>query len=536
MGGNMDLHGNNLVAGEWVSGNAPNRFRSANPTTGEALEPFFHDADQTQVQEACAQAQEAFLEFKKVPVTERANLLETLADEVESRADTILLRAQKETALGEPRLQMELARTVAQPRLFAKLIREGSWVDARIDRSDPSRQPLPRPSLRSMLQPIGPIAVFGASNFPLAISVSGTDTVCAFAAGCPVIIKAHPAHPGTCEATAEAVLAAIRKHDLPPGLFSLLHGQSTDVGQSIVAQPGLAAVAFTGSLTGGRALMDAAAARKVPIPVFAEMGSLNPVFLLPGALRENGPRIAEGFVQALTLGVGQFCTNPAIVLATDTPELDNFVAQAVEHISASNPATMLHEGIHRNYHELGEKFRNTPRVQIIAQTTTADSGRLEADACLLETDYVTWTRTPELRQECFGPTAILIRARNEDELIDFARQMEGSLTATLHATQTDLDRHHPLRNLLESRVGRLVYNGFPPGVEIGHATHHGGPYPATSTGAHTSIGTGSIRRFVRPVCYQNCPDSQLPAELQDANPLGISRTLDGHPSRSPASK
>ena len=524
----MNIHGRNLVAGKWEDGKMGKSFRAINPRSGETLEPDFHEASPEQVNAAISEGLKAFDILRRTSPKQRAAFLETLAREVESRAEAILQRAQDETALGEPRLQMELARTIAQPRVFAGLIREGSWVEAKIDRANPTRKPFGRPSMRSMLQPIGPIAVFGASNFPLAISVVGTDTICAFAAGCPVIVKAHPAHPGTCELTAEAVMAALHQHKLPAECFSLLQGTGNETGQAIVRHPDLAAVAFTGSLTGGRAIMDAAAARKKPIPVFAEMGSLNPVFLLPEALETRGKAIAEGFLDSLTMGVGQFCTNPGVLLAFDSPELDDFLKHVSGGIERTQLRTMLHSGIYQNYNSILKVLCQTPGVKIHARAgTTPKPEQIEADTLLLETDYSTWCLRDELRQECFGPASILIRIKNLEELLNFARNMEGSLTATIHGTSTDLKGHNNLIQTLETHVGRLVYNGFPTGVEIGHATHHGGPYPAASSGRHTSIGIGSIYRFVRPVCYQNCPDEQLPPELQDNNPKGILRKVDG---------
>jgi alpha-ketoglutaric semialdehyde dehydrogenase len=524
----MNLHGKNLVAGTWKRGITKTHFRAKNPRTGEILEPKFHEAPGKYVDKAISEALNAFHILRQTTPDQRAAFLETLANEVKSRREAILQRAKEETALDEPRLQMELVRTIEQPSLFARLIREGSWVDAKIDRANPDRKPFARPAMRSMLQPIGPIAVFGASNFPLAISVVGTDTICAFAAGCPVIVKAHPAHPGTCELTAEAVKAALHQHELPAECFSLLHGTSKETGQAIVHHPDLAGVAFTGSLTGGRAIMDTAAARKKPIPVFAEMGSLNPVFLLPEALRKRGKAIAEGFLDSLTMGVGQFCTNPGVLLAFDSPELDDFLKHMSGGIERTQPRTMLHSGIYQNYNSTLKVLCQTPGVKIHTRARTAPNPvRIEADTLLLETDYATWCQRDELRQECFGPTSILIRIKNLKELLNFARNMEGSLTATIHGTSADLKDHDNLIQTLETQVGRLIYNGFPTGVEIGHATHHGGPYPAASSGAHTSIGIGSIYRFVRPVCYQNCPDKQLPPELQNKNLKGILRMVDG---------
>ncbi len=503
-------------------------FQATNPVSGEKLETVFQEATKKQADTAVTQAGKAFQSFRLKSPGERAAFLETLAETVEEQADAILAYAHLETALGEERLRMEMLRTINQPRLFAELIREGSWVDARIDLPEPGRKPVPRPGMRSMLQPLGPVAVFGASNFPLAISVVGTDTICAFAAGCPVIVKAHPSHPGTCELTAEAVIKAIKAHKLPGGTFSLLHGKNHEIGQSIVRHPDLAAIAFTGSLKGGRALMDASAARERPIPVFAEMGSINPVFLLPEALRDNMESIAEGFFRSLTMGNGQFCTNPGVLVAIDSPKLDTFVERVAELIGKATPKTMLHTGIHQGYSQAVHSMCGNPGVRIRARSGVApDPARLEAEILLLETNLENWSNSPQLRQECFGPASILVRLNEPDEIHQFANNMEGSLTATLHGTPADLEVFHRLQVLLEPKTGRIVYNGFPTGVEVGYATHHGGPYPATSTGAHTSIGIDSIHRFVAPTCYQDCPDAQLPTELKDANPLRILRKVNG---------
>ncbi|MBT6956901.1 MAG: aldehyde dehydrogenase (NADP(+)) [Opitutae bacterium] len=524
----MNIRGKNLVAGKLENGKTGKPFQATNPRNGEKLDPDFHEATPDIINRAINKGLEAFKILRQTSPQKRADFLETLAAEVELRAESIIRRAQDETALGESRLKMEFERTIAQPRVFAGLIREGSWIDAKIDRADPTRKPFKRPSMRSILQPIGPIAVFGASNFPLAISVAGTDTICAFAAGCPVIVKAHPAHPGTCELTAEAVIAALQKHGLPSGCFSLLQGASKKTGQAIVQHPDLSAVAFTGSLMGGRAIMDAAAARKKPIPVFAEMGSLNPVFLLPEALKKRSKDIATGFLNSLTMGVGQFCTNPGVLLALDSPELDDFLKHLSDGIGRIQPRTMLHSGIFQNYNSILKIFCQTQGVRIHTRSgITSNPARIEADTLVLETDYTTWCMREELRQECFGPASIVVRIKNLEELLSFARNMEGSLTATIHGTHDDLEKYKSLLQALETHAGRLVYNGFPTGVEIGYATHHSGPYPAASSAYHTSIGIDSIYRFVRPVCYQNCPDEQLPPELQDKNPKGILRKIDG---------
>jgi len=525
----MKFTGKNFIAGEWASGDPEKGFHAVNPAGGETLEPEYLEATAEQIDEAVTKAREAYYELRSLTPERKASFLEILADNLELHFHGIVERAGLESGLSEQRLQFEFVRTLDQPRRFAKLLREGSWVNARIDRGDSNRKPRPKPDMRTMLQPLGPVAVFGASNFPIAISVLGTDTISAFAAGCPVIVKAHPAQPGTCELTAIALQEAINEFSLPDGTFSLLHGAGIEVGEQLVKHPQLSAVAFTGSLPGGRSLMNLAASRPVPIPVFAEMGSLNPVFLLPDALKQRKEVIAKGLVQSLTLDAGQFCTNPGILLALEGPDLDRFLQHLSQEIAEVAPQTMLHAGIYKNYQTRVQAIQGVEGVSCAATSKPeTEEQQLHAGANLFVTDYNTWKQSPELQEECFGPSTILIKARNLEELQDFARNMQGSLTATLQGTEKDFADHQSLQQLLETHVGRLVFNGFPTGVEIGNATHHGGPYPATSTAVHTSIGLAAIERFVRPVCYQNCPDAQLPEELKNANPRKLLRTIDGH--------
>lgn len=528
----MIPQGKHFIAGEWCPGDSNVTFQATNPVTLQSIGPSFSDPSTEQIVQVVNQAREAFPLFRKVSAEQKAQFLEQVSVQLEAVSSEIIQRAGMESGLSESRSTFEFARTVEQPRIFAKLLREGSWVNARIDTGDPGRLPRPKPDMRTMLQPIGPIAVFGASNFPMAISVMGTDSVSALAAGCPVIVKGHPAQPGTCELTALAVEKALQKFDLPSGVFSLIHGSSHQVGQELVNHPDLRGVAFTGSILGGRNLMDLAAARSVPIPVFAEMGSLNPVFLLPEALQSRPKQIVQGLVQSLTMDAGQFCTNPGVLIALDGPDLDGFVDQLSKAISLVAPQTMLHQGIHKNYQGRLSTMKDVDGVNLFSQSGDQDTAdKLLAHTHLLETDYPTWCKNADLREECFGPSTILIRAKNSEEVEQFARNMSGSLTATLHGTNEDFNGHTSLLNALEIHVGRLVFNGFPTGVEIGHATHHGGPYPATSTQVHTSIGVAAIERFVRPVCYQNCPQDQLPEALVDSNPGKLVRIVDGVVSR-----
>ena len=524
----MEMRGMHLVGGEWMGGDPGKPFQASNPATGEEIGPVYDCAGCEMVDLALDRAQEAFLSLRNLKPWHRAEFLECLARRLEGHSRELVSRAQEESGLAVPRLEMEFARMVDQPRRFAALLREGSWVDARIDLGDPHRQPRPKPSMRTMLKPIGPVAVFGASNFPLAISVTGTDTVSALAAGCPVIVKAHPAQPGTCELLAAIVLDTILAQGMDPGIFSVLHGNSNEVGECVVQHPSLAALAFTGSLPGGRSLMDLAASRPVPIPVFAEMGSLNPVFLLPGALAERPEAIARGLVHSLTLDAGQFCTNPGIILAEEGSALERFLEILVPLVSGSPYQVMLHQGIYQNYQRRLHETRATHGVEILASPEAGiGAGPPKAGTFLFRTDYRTWQGQSSLHEECFGPSTILVVTKSKVEMESFAKGMDGSLTATLHGTQKDLDDTLDLQGILGAKAGRIVFNGFPTGVEIGHATHHGGPYPASSLPSYTSIGLAAIRRFVRPVCYQDCPQGQLPPELQDSNPLEIRRVVDG---------
>lgn len=529
----LELHGNHLIGG-LPSAESPNTFQSVNPATGEALPTVFHEATEAEIDRAMTLAAAAFDAFRKTPAETRARFLEACADEMEALGDQLLHLTQAETGHPQPRCLGERARATGQARMFAQLIREGSWVDARIDLAQPDRQPLPKPDVRSMMMPVGPVAVFGASNFPLAISVFGADTVSAFAAGCPVVVKAHPAHPGTCELVARAIGAAIEKCGLPAGIFSLIHGRTNAVGVALVQHPEAAAAAFTGSLRGGRALYDAAGGRRVPIPFYAEMGSVNPIFVLPGALKERGPAVASGYIQSLTLGVGQFCTNPGLVFGLESAEWSQFVEQAAEGARNAAPATMLHAGIHHAFVTGVREMQERSGLRLAAQSSRpADSARAEAACHVFETDAEGLRRNPELYEEVFGPVSTVVGCASPEELEEFAAQLEGSLTATLHGTEEDLARHRGLVDILEKKVGRLIFNGYPTGIEVCHAMHHGGPYPAASHSHFTSIGTRCIYRFVRPVCFQGWPQDQLPEELRDANPRGILRLQEGVLTRDP---
>jgi len=506
-------------------------FQALDPATGEALPPEYASASPEEIDRACTRAAEAFEALRSTPAAVRAALLRGMAQGLEARASEIIERAHRESALPLARLQGEMGRTCGQLRLFATVLDEGSWVDARIDRADPGRQPLPKPDVRSMRRPLGPVVVFGASNFPLAFSVAGGDTAAALAAGNPVLAKAHPAHPGTCERVGQILEDAVRQAGLPAGTFALLFDAGHEVGKALVQHPKVAAVAFTGSRTGGEALMRLAASRPLPIPVYAEMGSVNPVLILPGALRARGAAIAQGLHASFTLGVGQFCTNPGVVLLEEGPDGDAFLATLAEHTAATAAGPMLTPGICQAYGKGQDRLAalGAERLAQGLEGTAATSGR----AAVWQVPAARALAHPQLLEEVFGPSTVAVRYRR-GELEALLRELDGHLTATVHAEPDELPEIAPLLSLLETKAGRLLINQFPTGVEVCPAMVHGGPFPATSDGRSTSVGTRSLERFTRLVAYQGFPQEALPPELRDENPLGIRRLVDGVWTDSPA--
>jgi 2,5-dioxopentanoate dehydrogenase len=521
----MQLNGLNIIGSETSAG--VSTFRAVNPVNSQTLEPAFHEAGEADVDRAVRLAESVFQEYRHQPPAGRAAFLNAIASGIEA-SDAVFQRANEETGLPPERLKMERGRTAGQLRMFAKVVEEGSWVDARIDRPDPDRKPLPKPDLRRMLIPIGPIAVFAASNFPLAFSVAGGDTASALAAGCPVVVKSHPGHPGTSEITARIILDAARATGMPAGVFSMLHGRGHEVGMALVKHPLTRAVGFTGSLRGGRALFDAAAARVEPISVYAEMGSINPVFVLPGALAERGRQIAEGLKASVTMGVGQFCTNPGLVIGIDSEPARQFAQQVSALMAEAGPGTMLYPGLRDAYEQGAKRFAQVPGVKVAAQSrTAADAGKTQATPTVFAADVRTYLANHTLREELFGPSTLLLTAGSRQELEMVAATLDGHLTATIHGTMQDLEDYRGLIALLERKVGRLLFNGFPTGVEVSPAMQHGGPYPATTDSRTTSVGTAAIQRFARPICYQDFPQSVLPEELRDGNPRGIWRWVGG---------
>ena len=504
-------------------GNGP--FHGINPSTGKALAPTYFAAGADEVNRAAELASKAFDIYRRTPGKQKALFLRKIAERIEGLGVTLVTRAVQETALPAARISSETARTCNQLRLFAELVEEGSWVDARIDQADPTRQPLRKPDTRSMLRPLGPVAVFCASNFPLAFSVAGGDTASALAAGNPVVVKAHHAHPGTAELVGLALIDAVRDCDLPEGVFSLLFGPGSQVGTQLMDHPQIKAGGFTGSRSGGQALMKLAGARPEPIPFYAEMSSVNPVFVLPGALREREDEIATGLHASVTLGAGQFCTNPGLVFLPE--DGSRGLIESLRQKMASTPAfTMLTGSISAAYRNAVSVFAHHAAIEELVWGETEPPGA-QCNPAVFKTNARSFLAHPELATELFGPATLLVTYSDIAQLSGIARDLEGQLTATIHATETELHQISDLLTTLETKVGRIVLNGFPTGVEVCHSMVHGGPFPATSDGRSTSVGTRAALRFVRPVCYQDLPDSALPDELKDNNPLTIWRLVNG---------
>ncbi|WP_346839543.1 aldehyde dehydrogenase (NADP(+)) [Microbulbifer sp. SAOS-129_SWC] len=527
----MPISGKQLIAGKWLEGRS-GTFNGVNPATGEDLEPQFTCADEFQVAEAVSAASECFTAFANTTPQQRADFLNACADEIMALGDELLERVSAETGYPRGRAEGERGRTCGQLRLFADWIVDGEYLDARIDTAMPERQPLPRPDLRSFNQALGPVAVFGASNFPLAFSVAGGDTAAAFAAGCPVIVKGHNSHPGTSELVAQAIDKAVQKCGLPGGVFSLIMGAGKTVGAALVQAPGIKAVGFTGSTAGGTALFKLANERPEPIPVFAEMGSINPVVLLPEALKNSAESIAAGFVGSLTLGTGQFCVNPGLVLAVEGDGLEQFIAATGEALAKVGAGVMLNKNTRQGYQSGVAKLRDQAGVeQVAAGEAAGEDGGFTCQAGLLTVCAKDFLANRELQEEVFGPMSLVVKCRDRAELLQAIQSLQGQLTGTLQCSESELASYGDLVELLRQRVGRIVVNGFPTGVEVCHSMMHGGPFPAATDARFTSVGTMSIARFVRPICFQNYPQSLLPDALKDSNPLEIPRLVNGEKSR-----
>lgn len=533
----MELTGQSIIGfhrGK-KTGNVLNGF---NPAMGQALLPDYFSASEEEVDEAVQLASHSFTPYNSLSGKDRAAFLRAIAEKIEELGETLVERTAAESGLPAARIRNERGRTCFQLRFFAKMIEDGSWVDARIDHAEPTRAPVPKPDVRSMMRPLGPIAIFCAGNFPLAFSVAGGDTTSALASGNPVIVLGHYAHPGTAEMMGTAIQNAASNCGLPDGVFSLLFDSGHDVAKALVRHPDVRGVGFTGSRAGGMSLMEISNSRPEPIPFYAEMSSINPVFVLPSAIASRGEAIAKGLHESATTGMGQFCTNPGVVITVGDAE--GFHSRFAELMSTTADGIMLNRNVASAYRRAISERSVQPTVKV--RWSSASSSKLNTDTtgysagtAVFETNARNWLEDPSLQDEIFGPATLMVSATNRDELLDIARSLNGNLTATIVGSAEDLVAFSDLTEVLEKKVGRVLFNGFPTGVEVCEAMVHGGPYPATSDGRSTSVGGRAILRFTRAVCYQNFPDAALPAELQEANPLGIWRMEDGRFVRSRSS-
>lgn len=525
------ISGKNIIGFE-LSAEGTETFRAFNPANLIELPELFYSATAAEIEKAVEKASQAYEVYRNKSGSKKALLLRTIADKIEALGGALIERAVMESGLTEARLTGERGRTTNQLRLFASLLEEGSWTEAIIETAIPDRKPAAKPDIRKMLRPIGPVVVFSASNFPLAFSTAGGDTASALAAGNPVIVKGHPFHPGTNELVAQAIIEAAKQTGMPDGVFSTLNAAGYQAGQSLVIHPQVKAVAFTGSFAGGRALFDIAGKRDEPIPLFAEMGSVNPVILLPGKLHESTVQLAEALAGSITLGSGQFCTNPGIIISLQGMDTDAFIAALSAKIKAARPEPMLNRRIKNNFDTLASKAITDQEVSLLAQSEAIGTG-IEGRPMVAKVRGSDFIKKPRLTEEVFGPYSLIIECADKEEMLTVAKSLKGQLTATIMGNAHDIGEYKSVISTIEEVVGRLIFNGVPTGVEVCHAMQHGGPYPASTDARFTSVGTDAIRRFVRPVAFQDAPEPYLPAELKDANPLNIWRKVNGSFTKDP---
>lgn len=510
----MNLTGKHLIRGA-QSAQGSETFNSVHAATGNALDHTFYEATDEEIDDAVQGAVDAFETLGKSAHASRAKFLRTIAQEIELLGDLLLETAAQETGLGLERLRGERARTMNQLNAFASFIEDGKWLRIIIDRADPDRKPLPKPDLRQMQVPLGPVAVFGASNFPFAFSVAGGDTAAALASGCPVVFKAHPAHPATCELVATAIMRAVERSEFAAGTFSMLHGRSHRVGGTLVMHPGIKAVAFTGSFRGGKALFDQAMTRPEPIPVYAEMGSVNPVLILPSVGRRNRTAVAKQLASSITLGSGQFCTNPGLLMLNNSADAQALLQELATELASVQPATMLTSSICRAYVQGIQSQRSITGVRPLTEGPTS-----LATPHLASISASDALQHPHVLEEVFGPSSVAIVSETVDELLAFCKSLPGQLTATVLGEESEISQAAPIIDVLRQKVGRIIFNGYPTGVEVSPAMVHGGPYPATTDSRSTSVGATALYRFTRPLCYQNFPQALLPVELRDVSGMG----------------
>lgn len=519
------ISGKNII-GYDLSAAGNKTFRTFDPKNNVENEPLFSEASEQEINLAVEKAERAFQVFRNTSGEQKAAFLSAIADEIENLGDTLIETYCKESGLPAGRAMGERGRTMFQLRSFAALVKEGDWVEATIDTAQPDRQPLAKPDIRKMLIPLGTVVVFGASNFPLAYSTAGGDTAAAFAAGCPVIVKSHPMHAGTGELIGQAIMRAARATDMPDGVFSNLNSSGIEVGQQLVQHPGVKAVGFTGSIRGGRALYDLASQREEPIPVFAEMGSINPVVFLPNALESRADSLATTYAGSVTLGSGQFCTNPGLLLAIKGDDLDAFIQKLASEIVKIEPSCMLHPNIIGAYEANKQKALAESGISLVEEFSQEVAVN-HARQAVSTVDGDTFLNNPQLHQEVFGPYTLVVQCENKQQLETIILGLEGQLTGTLIADGNDLSEHGAIVEALKNRVGRIIFNGVPTGVEVCPSMVHGGPYPSSTDSRFTAVGIHSIKRWVRPFSYQDWPNEALPAALKDENPLNILRQVNG---------
>lgn len=526
------LHGHNVIGFE-VTAKGTELFQSFSTIRGTHLPEQFHIATDEEIEAAIAKAVAAFDIYSKTSFQQRAIFLETIAEEILNIGDELLERANLETGLPLPRLTGERDRTMNQLKLFAALLKEGSWADAVIDTAMPDRKPLPRSDIRRMLQPVGPVVVFAASNFPFAFSTAGGDTASALASGCPVIVKAHSSHAGTNELMATAIQTAAKKANMPDGVFSSLNGEGATLGQRLAQEPSIKAIGFTGSYRAGMALYATVTQkRKEPIPLYAEMSSINPVVLLPETLALKASETATAFAGSITLGVGQFCTNPGLIFAIRSKATDAFIESLIAALSNAAAGTMLNQAICKSYYSDRNKVSQSKGVKVLYNGADLSS-EYKASPTLLSVSASDFAQFVELQDEVFGPCSMIVICDDKTELESALRILHGQLTGSVFGTTDELKRYTAAIDILQQKVGRLIFNNVPTGVEVCHAMVHGGPFPSTTDARTTSVGTEAIRRFVRPVCYQDCPQELLPIYLQNQNEAGILRKVNGAYGREP---
>ena len=502
-------------------------YKTFDPKENRETEWTFYEATDDEIDEAVALATEAFNVFKECTGEQKGNFLNAIADEIEDLGDVLIETYCKESALPEGRARGERGRTMGQLKAFATLLKEGSWVEAVIEKGQPNREPMPKADIRKMLFPLGPVVVFGASNFPLAFSTAGGDTASALAAGCPVIVKSHPLHSGTGELVASAIIKAAEKTGMPNGVFSNLNGSGIEVGQQLVLHPGIKAVGFTGSIQGGTALYTLANDRKEPIPVFAEMGSINPVVVLPSALENDLQKWASAYAASITAGSGQFCTNPGLLLAIKSSSLDRFITILSEELEKTEPSWMVHPNILSRYEDGKKELSKQGGVTVTTDTPKEAAGHTAIPA-MISVNGTNFLNNPQLHKEVFGPFSMVVRCDNAEQIRKILNNMDGQLTGTILGSEDDLKKHDSIVDALQNRVGRMLFNGVPTGVEVCSSMVHGGPFPASTDARFTSVGTSAIKRWVRPISFQDWPNALLPKALQNENPLGITRVVEGH--------